>query len=156
MLRRQRLLQFVAAALFSACAVFARSPAAHAADVVRAQSEGVSVDVMALRDHVAFCITAANDLKISSEYGVEFKVDRRDARLWDERFPKAVTAAPYYFDLPLRIELKSRGDVRQRRIELDLGACSEATYCTPVRFKLTLPSTYNYAAAGVQCGSAAK
>jgi hypothetical protein len=149
---RQRLLQFAGALLWS-CAVLAPSRAANTTDVVRAQSEGISVEVTALRDLVAFCIMAANDLKISSEYGVEFKVDGRDARLWNERLPKTVTAAPYYFDLPLRIELKSRGDVRQRRIELDLGACSEATLCTPLRFKLTLPSNYS---GGAQCGSGTK
>jgi hypothetical protein len=132
----------------SACAFFLHAPAAHATDVVRAQSEGVSVEVVVLRDLVAFCIKAANDLKVSAEYGVEFKVDRRDTRLWNERFPKMVTGADYYFDLPLRIELKSHGDVRQHRIALDLGACSEATYCTPVRFKLTMPSNY---AAAAQC-----
>ena len=152
MLRRHRRLQFAAAALLSACA-FPQWAAANATEVVRARSDGVSVEVMALRDHVAFCIRAENDLKISAEYGVEFKVDRRDARLWNERMPKTVTGAGYYFDLPLRIDLKSRGDVRQHRIELDLGACSEATYCAPVKFKLTMPSNY---AAGVQCESGTK
>jgi hypothetical protein len=120
---------------------------------MRAQSDGLSVEVMVQRNHVVFCIRAENDLKISSEYGVEFKADRRDARLWDERLPKVVTGAGDYFDLPLRIDLKSRGDVRGRRIAMDMGACSEATLCTPVRFKLTLPSNYS---GGAQCGSGTK
>jgi hypothetical protein len=148
--RTKRCPRFAAAILLSGYALFSHSPTANATDVVRAQSEGVSVDVMVLRDLVAFCIKAANDLKVSAEYGVEFKVDRRETRLWNERFPKMVTGADYYFDLPLRIELKSRGDVRQHRIELDLGACSEATYCTPVKFKLTMPANY---AAAMQCGN---
>jgi hypothetical protein len=152
MLLRQQLAQFAAAALLWAFAFFPSSAAPHEAAIVRAQSDGLSVDVTVLRDHVAFCIKAGNDLKISSEYGVEFKVDRRDTRLWDERLPKVVTGAGYYFDLPLRIDLKSRGDVRSRRVELDMGACSKATYCKPVRFKLTMPSNY---ATAVQCGSGA-
>jgi hypothetical protein len=124
------------------CALLTQASAATAPDVARARSEGVSVEAMVLRDRVAVCIWAENDLKISAEYGVEFKVDRRDTRLWNERFPKMVTGAGSNFDLPLRVELSARGDLRQRRIEVDLGACSEATFCTPVRFKLTLPAIY--------------
>jgi hypothetical protein len=101
------------------------------------QKDGLSVAVASLADRVAFCITAADDLKISSEYGIEFKTDRRNSVFWLEALPKVVTGPPYYFDLPLRIELRTRGNVRERRIELNLGVCSSAaSTCVPISLEV--------------------
>lgn len=104
------------------------------------RKDGLTLAVTALADRVVFCIAASGDLKVSSEYGVEFKAAPSDARLWRDALPKVVTAAPYYFDLPLRIELKTRGSARERRIGLTLGACSvAANACLPVTFEVNTP-----------------
>lgn len=111
---------------------------AHAELLLR--KDGLTLAVTALADRVVFCIAASGDLKVSSEYGVEFKSAPPDTRLWRDALPKVVTAAPYYFDLPLRIELKTRGSARQRRIDLTLGACSvAANACVPVTFEVSTP-----------------
>jgi hypothetical protein len=104
----------------------------------RVEKEGVSLSIATLGDRVAFCIAASGDLKISSEYGIEFKADGQHGKLWSETLPKVVTGPPYYFDLPLRIELKTRGDARERPITVDLGACSAAAnVCVPITFDVS-------------------
>jgi hypothetical protein len=100
------------------------------------------LSVTTLVDRVAFCISTTGDLKISSEYGVEFKADRQNGKFWSEPLPKVVTGPPYYFDLPLQIELKTRGNARERRISLNLGACCSATNtCVPITFEVNAPMT---------------
>jgi hypothetical protein len=107
---------------------------------VHLQKDGVRLSVTTLVDRVVFCISASSDLKISSEYGVEFKADRQNGRFWSEPLPKVVTGPPYYFILPLRIELKTRGNAQERPISLNLGACSSAANtCVPVTFEINAP-----------------
>jgi hypothetical protein len=104
------------------------------------RKDGVTVAVTTLVDRVVFCIAASGDLKISSEYGVEFKSSPDNAQLWFDALPKVVTGIPYYFDLPLRIELKTRGGARKRGIDLTLGICSvAANACLPVTFEVRAP-----------------
>jgi hypothetical protein len=106
----------------------------------RLQQDGINLSVTTLADRVVFCIAATGDLKVSSEYGVEFKTDRKNRKYWSETLPKIVTGAPYYFDLPLRIELKTRTNARERPITVGLGACSSAANaCVPITFELKAP-----------------
>jgi hypothetical protein len=112
-----------------------------AAAEVHLQKDGVNLSIATLADRVVFCITASGDLKVSSEYGVEFKADGPSAKLWRETLPKVVTGSPYYFDLPLRIELKTHGNAEERPITVDLGACSAAANaCVPVTFEVSAPA----------------
>jgi hypothetical protein len=107
---------------------------------VHLQRDGVRLSVVTLVDRVVFCISTSDDLKISSEYGVEFKADRQNGGFWSDPLPKVVTGPPYYFDLPLRIELKTRGKAQERPISLNLGACSaSANTCVPVTFEVNPP-----------------
>jgi hypothetical protein len=107
---------------------------------VHLQKNGVNLSIATLADRVVFCISALGDLKVSSEYGVEFKADGPYGKLWRETLPKVVTGSPYYFDLPLRIELKTRGNAEERPITVDLGACSSAANaCVPVTFEVSAP-----------------
>ena len=111
-----------------------------AAAEVHLQKDGVSLSIATLADRVVFCISASGDLKVSSEYGVEFKADGPNGELWRETLPKVVTGSPYYFDLPLRIELKTRGNAPARPITVDLGACSSAANaCVPITFEVSAP-----------------
>jgi hypothetical protein len=111
-----------------------------AAAEVNLQKDGVSLSIATLADGVVFCISASGDLKVSSEYGVEFRADGPNARLWRETLPKVVTGSPYYFDLPLRIELKTRGNAQERPITVGLGACSAAAnVCAPITFEVSAP-----------------
>jgi hypothetical protein len=111
-----------------------------AAAEVRLQKDGISLSIAALADRVVFCISASGDLKVSSEYGVAFKADGPNSKLWRETLPKIVTGPPYYFDLPLRIEMKTRGNAQERPITVDLGACSSAANtCVPITFEISAP-----------------
>jgi hypothetical protein len=107
---------------------------------MRTQKDGIILRVRAVPDAVVFCFNAEGALKIASDYGIQFKVVRNDRHLWNEVFPKTITGPGWYFNLPLGLELRTRGDVQRRRIDVDLGACSEATLCNPVNFQITLPS----------------
>jgi|SRR5450432_446886 hypothetical protein len=112
-----------------------------AAAELHLQKDGVSLSIATLADRVVFCISASGDLKVSSEYGVGFRADGQNGKLWRETLPKVVTATPYYFDLPLRIELKTRGNAEVRPITVDLGACSSAANaCVPVIFEVSAPA----------------
>jgi hypothetical protein len=111
-----------------------------AAAELHLEKQGVSLSLSTLADRVVFCISASGDYKVSSEYGVEFKADAKNGKLWSETLPKVVTGSPYYFDLPLRIELKTRGSARERPITVDLGACSAAANtCVPITFEVSAP-----------------
>jgi hypothetical protein len=112
----------------------ATAPDAHA------QHDGVRLDAYSRNGQVTFCFSAEKDVKIASEYGVEFRVPRGEARLWNEVMPKLVAGSVPYFELPVRIDLKTRGAARERRISMGLGVCVSATYCTPVAFEITIPA----------------
>jgi hypothetical protein len=121
-------------------------------DELRVQEDGVSLHARTFRDAVIICINAQPPLRIaSSDYGVRFEIERNDRRFWNEAFPKTVTGPGWYFDLPLRIELKTRGDVQRRRIDVDLGTCSEATLCNPVKLLITLPPYDHGLSAAAAC-----
>jgi hypothetical protein len=111
-----------------------------AGDEMRAQKDGIILRVRSVPDAIVFCFNAEGSLKIASDYGIRFKVVRNDRHLWNEVFPKTVTGPGWNFSLPFGVELRTRGDVQRRRIDVDLGACSEATLCNPVNFQITLPS----------------
>jgi hypothetical protein len=105
-----------------------------------AQHDGVRLDAYSRNGQVTFCFNAEKDVKIASEYGVEFKVPPGETRLWNEVMPKLVAGSNPYFELPVRIDLKTRGAPRERRISMGLGVCVSATYCTPVAFEITIPA----------------
>ena len=117
--------------------LFAAVPAAAK---LHLQKDGVNLSIATLADRVVFCISASGDLKVSSEYGIGFKADGANVKLWRDALPKVVTGSPYYFDLPLRIELKTRGNAQVRPITVDLGACSAAAKtCVPITFEVSAP-----------------
>ena len=133
-LRVDFMIQFIAVLAVSALAMFPASAE------VRLEKDGVRLAVEAHTDHVVFCISASGDLKVSSEYGVEFKSAKTTSKLWAEALPKVVTGPPYYFALPLRIELRTRGNAQERAITLALGACSAASNaCVPITFEVNIP-----------------
>jgi hypothetical protein len=110
------------------------------APAVHAQHDGVTLDAYSGNDRVTFCFSAEKDVKIASEYGVQFKVPHGQAKLWNEPLPKLVAGSEPYFDLPVRFDLKTRGVGRQRQVSIDLGVCVSTKYCTPVTFQITIPA----------------
>lgn len=107
---------------------------------VRAAREGVTLRARVLRDRVRFCIDAAQDLKVSAQYGVELKAPADERMLWAEALPKVVTGPGWYFGLPLQIDLTTAGTPRERHVHLDLGACSSAKQmCSSIVFDVVLP-----------------
>jgi hypothetical protein len=108
---------------------------------VHAARDGVSLDAYARDGRIVFCFNAEKDVKIASEYGVEFTVPKRQARFWNESLPKVVAGTQPYFDLPVRIELKTRGASQERQVSTELGICVAAKYCTPITFEITVPAT---------------
>src|ERR1700680_3844987 len=71
-------------AVFAALILLASIPAAAE---VHLQKDGVNLSIATLADRVVFCISASGDLKVSSEYGVEFKADGPYGKLWRETLP---------------------------------------------------------------------
>ena len=126
-----------AAIAFPAAASAAESrtaPDAHA------QHDGVTLDAYSRNGQITFCFNAEKDLKIASEYGVEFTVPQGEAKLWNEKLPKVVAGSKPYFDLPVRIDLKTRGVSQERQVSIGLGVCVSTKYCTPVTFQVTIPA----------------
>lgn len=120
-------------------AVFAPT-ALMAGSNVRQQHDGVTVDAYSSSGSVTFCFNAEKEVKIASEYGVEFSVPNGEAKLWREKFPKVVAGSEPYFSLPVRIDLRTRGKSLPRQITVGLGVCVSSTYCTPVSFLVTIPA----------------
>jgi hypothetical protein len=121
----------------------ALSVAAHAAERApdaRIQREGVTLDAYLTDNEVTFCFNAEKNVKIASEYGVEFKAPPAEAHFWKETLPKIVAGSDPYFELPVRIDLRTQGSPRARRISVGFGICVSATYCTPVVFDIAIPS----------------
>src|SRR5712691_12302428 len=118
---------------------------------VRAQHDGVTLVAYSRDGLITFCFSAENGVKIASEYGVEFKVPKDQAKLWNEPMPKLVAGKQPYFDLPVRIGLKTRGAPRERQISMGLGVCIDATYCTPISFEITIPAANGIAGEGPAC-----
>lgn len=105
-----------------------------------AQHDGVILNAYFGNGRITFCFSAEKDVKIASEYGVQFRVPRGEAKLWNESLPKLVAGSEPYFDLPVRIDLKTRGVPNQRQISIDLGVCVSTKYCTPVTFQVIIPT----------------
>ena len=105
-----------------------------------AQHDGVILDAYCGNGQIIFCFNAEKDVKIASEYGVQFKVPRGQAKLWNESLPRLVAGSEPYFDLPVRIDLKTRGVPHKRQVSIDLGVCVSAKTCTPVTFQVTIPA----------------
>jgi hypothetical protein len=125
------------------------SSASEVGNAVRAQTDGVTLDIRSLPDRVVFCIRAREDIKISSRYGVTFDADREDVDAWDENLPKTIEGPDWDFDLPLRVDIKTRPLAGERRIRIQLGACSD--HCDLVKFNIRVPSYRNEVVAEVTC-----
>jgi len=63
-----------------------------------AQHDGVTLDAYSRNGQITFCFNAEKDIKIASEYGVEFTVPQGESKLWNERLPKVVAGSEPYFD----------------------------------------------------------
>ena len=136
-----RLLPF----LFSALAAIALPATALKAETAVApdahlQQDGVRLDAYSRNGKITFCFNAEKDVKIASEYGVEFTVPQGEAKLWNEVMPKLVAGSEPYFELPVRIDLKTLGAAGERRVSMGLGVCVSAKYCTPVSLEITVPA----------------
>ena len=128
--------------MLAAISLPATAPAAESRTTLdaHAQHDGVTLDAYSRNGQITFCFNAENDVKIASEYGVEFTVPQGDAKLWNEKLPKVVAGSEPYFALPMRIDLKTRGVSHERQISIGLGVCVSTKYCTPVTFQVTIPT----------------
>jgi hypothetical protein len=130
---------------FSVLALIASPDATLRADTsiepdAHAQHDGVTLDAYSRNGQITFCFSAEKGVKIASEYGVEFKVPQGEAKYWNESLPKLFAGSEPYFDLPVRIELKTRGIPNMRQVSIGLGVCVSTQYCTPVTFQITVPT----------------
>jgi len=107
----------------------------------RASHDGVTLDAYSRSDRVTFCFSARENVKIASEYGVPFKVPDSQVKFWDERMPKLHQGSEPYFDLPVQIDLKTRGATRKRQVSIDLGVCVSNDYCTSLTFEIVIPAS---------------
>ena len=124
-------------------------------DVTQAATDGVSVEARILPGAAVLCIDADSGLKISAQYGVEVRVDPNEASLWNESFPKLITGPNADFELPLKITLETSGTMQERRVSLDLGACSASEQtCTPIKLRMTMPQRLSLQNAGSWCEAA--
>ena len=105
-----------------------------------AQHDGVTLNAYSRNGRITFCFDAEKDVKIASEYGVEFTVPPSEAKHWSETLPKVVTGSEPYFKLPVRIDLKTRGGPSERQVSIGMGVCVSTKYCTPVTFQITVPT----------------
>ena len=77
----------------------------------------------------------------TTEFGVEFSVETGNASAWKEKLPKVMTGPGYYFELPMRFELRTRGDAEAQSIYIELGACSKETnMCDKLEFVAAVPT----------------
>jgi hypothetical protein len=125
--------------------------AANAEDRAALEDGGVSIEVQRLHDRVSFCVSADQHHKVSSEFGVEFSLEKGSASAWKERLPKVITGPGYYFDLPARFDLRTRANAEGQSIHVALGACSkEADMCDKLEFVTTVPAEIEQAP--MRCG----
>ena len=124
---------------------------AHADDRPVLENGGVSIQVQRLSDRVLFCVNADQHHKISSEFGVEFSLEKGSASAWREKLPKVMTAAGYYFELPARFDLRTRASTEAQSLHIELGACSkEANMCDKLEFVAAVPAGIEQTP--MQCG----
>ena len=113
----------------------------HAEDRLTLEKGGVSIQVQRLADRVAFCVNADQHHKVSSEFGVEFSLEKGSASAWKEKLPKVMTGPGYYFELPARFDLRTRANAEAQSIHIELGACSkEADICDKLEFVAAVPA----------------
>ena len=117
--------------------------------VARAEHDGVTLEVETLADRVVFCISARESIKISAQYGVTIDASGRDKINWNERLPKTITLEKWDFDLPLRIEMNTKGPMAARRVNVRLGACSD--HCDLVVFDVRAPRSISSSAGDTIC-----
>ena len=103
------------------------------------QKDGVKVRTFTLSNSIVFCFSAEPNFEIPSEYGVNFIVPDDEKKAWNEPLPKLVTKEGWYFDLPLRVEIKTLASAINRHVNLDLGACYGDKYCNLVAFDIEIP-----------------
>lgn len=125
--------------------------AANAEDRPVLENGGVSIRVQRLADRVSFCVNADRHHKISSEFGVEFSLEKGSASAWKERLPRVMTATGYYFELPARFDLRTRASTEAQTLHIELGACSKETdMCDKLEFVAAIPAETEQAP--MQCG----
>ena len=134
---RQKARQYVAAAV-SAVVV---SHGAFASETpAPIQSGGISIQVQRLKDGVSFCVRSDGEHKVSSEFGIEFRVERGDPRSWRDKLPKIVTGQGWYFLLPMEVELATLKDPGGQTMHVELGACSaKDNNCDKLEFSIPVP-----------------
>lgn len=116
------------------------------------ENGGVSIQVQRLHDRVSFCVSADRHHKVSSEFGIEFRLEKGGASAWKEKLPKIVTGAGYYFELPARFDLRTRPSAEAQAMHIELGACSqEAAMCDKLEFVAVIPEQIEQAA--IPCGT---
>jgi len=120
---------------------------------VHVQHDGVKLDAYSRNGQITFCFGTESGVRIASEYGIEFKVPRGQTRLWNEALPKLVAGKQPYFDLPVRIDLRTRGAPVARQVSIGLGVCVSAAYCTPVTFEIAIPGANNVASNNPTCSN---
>lgn len=117
--------------------------------VARAEHDGVTLEAETLADRVVFCISARAGIKISAQYGVTIDAAGPDKINWNERLPKTITLEKWDFDLPLRIEMNTKGPAAARRVNVRLGACSD--HCDLVVFDVRARPSISSSAGGTIC-----
>ncbi len=105
----------------------------------RSEKGGISVSLHATKDQLTVCVGAREGWKVSSEYGVQFNADRQAARAFSDKLPYTYRGEGTYFQIPLRIDLKTNRAPRGRILNVDLGACAFDAQCQPLVFELEIP-----------------
>ncbi len=114
---------------------------AHAEDRPSLEKGGVSIQVQRLADRIAFCVNADQHHKVSSEFGVEFSLEKGSASVWKDKLPKVMTGPGYYFELPARFDLRTRASAEAQTLHIELGACSKETdMCDKLEFVAAIPA----------------
>jgi hypothetical protein len=101
---------------------------------------GISIQAQRLQNHVSFCVRSDGDHKVSSEFGIEFRIEHGDPRMWAETFPKLITADGWYFSLPMRVNLATRRSFVGQVMHVELGACSvKDNNCDRLDYRIAVP-----------------
>lgn len=118
-------------------------------NVSRSQMGGVTIETRSFPYHVVFCITANDNIKISSVLGVTFDADRAAGNSWDETLPKTITGPDWDFELPFRADIKTRFQPGGSRVEIRMGACSD--HCDLLKFQVRVPYSQRNEIADTTC-----
>lgn len=110
-----------------------------AAENLRLQQSGVSLEVITEVDKVTLCITADDRTKISAQYGVSIESPGSEVGVWRAKLPERIASEDWDFKLPLRIDLRTRATAAGERPRVKLGACSDQ--CNLVTFYFYVPAS---------------